>query len=308
MTESFYPINLPGKIPDNKLSFDLFIHFKGQYLCFRKAQTELPSALLDKLRSQKVSPLFVQSAKMDSYNDLIKSLLEQVLGKQANLTDAQRVDILSTSATSSLRQLTDNPKDPLAYNMTALSSKGMIDLLLRNPFALKAFFDDSMTEGEILIHSRNVAILAVALGRKMGLKIETLLNLAIAGLLHDVGIAKATEEERTMFKLPAESLNKDQRRLYRRHALRSEEVLRENELISPPVLELIGSHEFTLSDSPDMSLPAQVLSMANLFDKKVTIHKMGPLDAYKIIKVSEMGNFHFRMIAALGEVLKITLF
>ncbi|HAZ11419.1 MAG: hypothetical protein A2X86_10575 [Bdellovibrionales bacterium GWA2_49_15] len=304
MTETYHAINLPGLLPGNQLQFDLFVHFKGQYLCFRKEKSSLSPDLLDKLQRQKISALFIQSHAMKKYHLLMKTLLDQVLEIPADFSDEKKVDVLSAASSSSLRQMAHDPKDGEAYMMSCLTSRGMIELLLRDSSHLKTFFNVPAIDNDLFIHSRNVALLAAALGRKMGLKVETMLHLAIAGLLHDLGVMRVTAEERKIFYAPADSLTKEQKKIYAKHAKESEEMLQQNTLIPHSVLELISVHECTLSEWPDMSSAAQVLALVNLFDKSVSIDKVPPALAFKNLKIKQVGNFHVKMINALGEVLK----
>lgn len=100
---------------------------------------------------------------------------------------------------------------------------GMIDDLLHNPAALLSMSRLKSFDEYTFFHSVNTAILALGLGRHMGMDRETLYLLGLGVFLHDVG----------KMKIPIEILNKparltsDEYEIIKQHALRGAEVLNE---------------------------------------------------------------------------------
>jgi HD-GYP domain-containing protein (c-di-GMP phosphodiesterase class II) len=125
---------------------------------------------------------------------------------------------------------------------------------------------DPSTEG----HTRRVATLAVAIGEHLGLPEGRLRQLAVGGLLHDVG----------KLSVPNEILNKpgrltdDEFDEIRRHPGAGRELLTELGGFSPLVLDLVESHHERLDaggyphrvPAGDLDLEVRVLTVADVYD------------------------------------------
>ena len=100
---------------------------------------------------------------------------------------------------------------------------GMIDDMLHNPAALLSMSRLKSFDEYTFFHSVNTAILALGLGRHMGMDREALYLLGLGVFLHDVG----------KMKIPIEVLNKPARltseeyEIIKQHALRGAELLNE---------------------------------------------------------------------------------
>ena len=98
---------------------------------------------------------------------------------------------------------------------------GMVDSILRNADALVSLSRLKSFDEYTFFHSVNTSVLAVALGRRLGLSPQTLHLLGSGTLLHDIGKTK----------IPLEILNKPGRfephefEIMKQHALRGVEVL-----------------------------------------------------------------------------------
>ncbi len=125
---------------------------------------------------------------------------------------------------------------------------------------------DPSTEG----HTRRVATLAVAIGESLGLPEGRLRQLAVGGLLHDVG----------KLSVPNEILNKPGRLTdeefdeIRRHPGAGRELLTELGGFSPLVLDLVESHHERLDAggypnrvaAGDLDLEVRILTVADVYD------------------------------------------
>jgi|GEM_PF-7123201 len=302
----FSPIQLPSKMPEGAITFDIFVYFKNQYLCFRKAGQNIGDDILQKLKNQNISLIYISSEHLNEYYKLMRGVLESVISNKDSYTDEQKMDILSLSASNSMEQISRDPNDKLSYSSTTLATKGIVEMVLVKPAILKTFFDQKHSQNEIFIHSKNVSLLSVALGKKAGLKVEVLLNLAIASLLHDLShVSAGKSRELGLFATPRESISKEQLHEYKKHGEKTVSLLQGQEKISPPIAELIANHEYSLAEKVDLSMAGQVLSLANVFDKQVTMQKSNPIAAYKDIQISEMGNYDLKLVSFLADILNV---
>lgn len=123
-------------------------------------------------------------------------------------------------------------------------------------------------------HSVDVATMAMVIARKHGLPRKEILDVGIAGLLHDVGKSQ----------IPNEILNKAGRlteeefALMKQHSLFGFKILKEKESISPEICQGVLQHHekingqgYPLGLSGDQISPyAKILSVADIYDALVT--------------------------------------
>lgn len=139
-------------------------------------------------------------------------------------------------------------------------------------------------------HSVDVAALSVVLGKNMGLSMEELKELSIAGLLHDVGKAK----------IPAEVLNKpdrlteDEFSLIKQHTLFGFQILKEKGTFSDGIMRGVLQHHeksngkgYPLgADDKTIHKYAKIISVADVFDALIT--KRPYKDPFTMMTAAEM--------------------
>jgi HD-GYP domain-containing protein (c-di-GMP phosphodiesterase class II) len=125
---------------------------------------------------------------------------------------------------------------------------------------------DPSTEG----HTRRVATLAVALGERLGLPESRLRQLAVGGLLHDIGKLSVANE---ILNKPAQLTDEEFAEI-RRHPGAGRELLSELGGFSTLVLDLVESHHERLDGNgyPDripadeLDLEIRILTVADVYD------------------------------------------
>ncbi|MGH2856373.1 MAG: HD-GYP domain-containing protein [Solirubrobacteraceae bacterium] len=125
---------------------------------------------------------------------------------------------------------------------------------------------DPSTEG----HTRRVAALAVALGERMGLPEGRLRQLALGGLLHDIGKLSVPDE---ILRKPGR-LTDEEFAAIRRHPGDGRELLTELGGFPPLVLDLVESHHERLDGAGyphrvhagELALEVRILTVADVYD------------------------------------------
>jgi HD-GYP domain-containing protein (c-di-GMP phosphodiesterase class II) len=120
------------------------------------------------------------------------------------------------------------------------------------------------------IHSVNVAVLSLLLGRQIGLDDETLTALVEAGVLHDVGKTRIPLD---IVKKPG-SLDKHERKLMEAHPVKGAELLMEVDGLAPltPLVALehhrsvVGGGYPDLGDGVIPHVLSQIVSVADIYE------------------------------------------
>jgi HD-GYP domain-containing protein (c-di-GMP phosphodiesterase class II) len=125
---------------------------------------------------------------------------------------------------------------------------------------------DHSTEG----HTRRVAMLAVQIGERLGLRADRLRLLALGGLLHDMGKLSVPD---AVLNKPGK-LTDDEFAVIRRHPAWGRELLNEIGGFPPLVLELVESHHERLdghgypnqAEAGKLDLEVRILTVADVYD------------------------------------------
>lgn len=156
------------------------------------------------------------------------------------------------------------------YESSIETVSSIVDSAARNPDTLLCLSKLSRYDGYTYAHSINVAAISVVFGEYLGLEREELINLGVAGMMHDLGKTA----------VPARIINKRGRLTenefseVRRHPQHGYDILRRNDNVPEEVLEAVrGHHEkFNGSGYPakktkkDIPGLARILSLADVYD------------------------------------------
>ncbi len=123
-------------------------------------------------------------------------------------------------------------------------------------------------------HTRRVALRAVQIGDELGLAPERLRDLALGGLLHDIGKLSVPDE---ILKKPG-ALTEDEFAEVKRHVVSGVALLHELGGFSAMVHQLVGNHHERLDGSgyPDgarawaLSLDVRILAVCDVYDALIS--------------------------------------
>jgi HD-GYP domain-containing protein (c-di-GMP phosphodiesterase class II) len=154
----------------------------------------------------------------------------------------------------------------------AAQCRGMVDgfvseLLATGDSAIR-LLSDGMGDKQAL-HPVNVSVLALLLGKQLGLSASELGDLGLAAFLHDVGKSQLPERVRWL----DDSFLAHEHKAYQEHVAQSL-LLGQRLELSPAVLQAIAQHHEMVDGSgfparlngETMSLPAKVLALVNRYE------------------------------------------
>ena len=171
--------------------------------------------------------------------------------------------------------------------------QGIVDAILSDPGSLIGLTTLREFDDYTFVHSVNVCILSVALGRRLGLTKLQLLDLGLSGLLHDIGKSRTPLE--TLNKRG--SLNDDERNVLQEHPWQG--VLAMFALpagVGRPYRAMVAAFEhhlrIDLSGYPrtirtrDLSLFSKIIAVADGFDAATTtrVYQANPWSPAEVLR------------------------
>jgi putative nucleotidyltransferase with HDIG domain len=116
--------------------------------------------------------------------------------------------------------------------------RGLAESVIRNPDALVCFAQLKRKDEYLALHSLRVCILALALGRQLGMTRTQLEVLGLGALLHDIGYVKVPDE----LLRKSTPLTEAEDAVVRRHVAWGVEIVSGVGNVPPAVLDIIAAH------------------------------------------------------------------
>ena len=242
--------------PDMVLAADIPAP-NGLFSLLMKGQV-LTMALIAKLYSFEIDGVYVESDLGDGIEP--ESLLDQ--------TERRRI---MTDLRAAYVSIASQPHiSPAIAESTKTLATGIVDKLLDREEILMDIMEIKSYDNYTYSHSMNVCILSVLIGRQYGLSLNRLTDIALCGLLHDIGKVD----------IPIEIINKrgpltnEEFEIVKAHPSLGVERLRKCFNISREVLEGIQCHheKFDGTGYPykykgdRLPLFARILAVADVYD------------------------------------------
>ncbi len=304
----FIPLQIATIIPNKKITFDLYIHFKDQYIVYAQAGTKIPPEKLTKLALQQIARFYLTREQEGLYQDFLDSILTEAL-KSSKTPLAEKVELAAGAAATGIEAMQSEQATPAAYKITQKAAKSLREVIEQNPDALKKIYgkqSDNMSE--VIRHCLNVCALCTKLGRKMGVEVTQIDEMGTAALLHDIGLTKLAQKDRALFQKPKKLFTPDDFRIYKFHPIDSAKMLADRPYVTPDIIELVRHHDENNSGTgplkiKKLTLNECILSICNNYDKRVFTQKITPKQAIKELQIEEVGNYDLKLIKALAQVL-----
>lgn len=297
----FTPLRITTVKPQRQLTFDLYIHFKEQYLCYSKRGEQLTEEKFLKLKTQKIAKFFITEEDEINYQNFLDALLDETLSNPS-VDVEEKINMAEGAASSAIERMQKNPGSESAYKATEKAAKSMRQVILGNPDALKKIFGKKVEKNEDIIkHSLNVCALSVKLAEIKKCTEQEMDDLGTAALIHDIGITNMKKDDIELFYKPKKLLNNDDKRVYYLHCKDAAALLKDKPFVNPVVLELVINHEEVLSGQGPMkkkklTMLEEILSLVNNYDKRIISNKTSPAQTLKDMMIDELGNYDLQLL------------
>ena len=304
----FTPLRITTVKPLRDLTFDLYIHFKEQYLCYAKRGEQLSEDKFLKLKAQKIAKFFITEDDESNYQNFLDALLDETLSNPKVDVDS-KVIMAEGAAESAIERMQKDPGSESAYRATEKAAKSMRQVILNNPDALKKIFGKKAEKNEEIIkHSLNVCALSVKLAEILRCTEQEMDDIGTAALIHDIGMTNLNKKDIELFHKPKKLLSNDDKRVYYMHTKDAASLLKDKAYVTPAILELVVNHEEVQSGlgpnkKKKLSLSEEILSLVNNYDKRTITNKTSPAQTLKDMMIDELGNYELKLLNEFKKVL-----
>lgn len=288
---SHFPITLDLIILHELPDVSLFLANGDRYKPFRKKGMYLSQAELDSLAQNNITHLYLEKSDIPVFTQYIEKLLDQ-LPSDSKIIDEQKVGLLRKSAIQVMSDIFDAPT-PENIDRGVKVVSGFVYTLMRDPKAYEILLNLSSHDHYTLQHSVGVATNAIILAKKIGIQDEgSLIEVGVAGLLHDIGKTK----------VPREIINKQgpldeaEWEIMRQHSLFGHEILKNNKNVGTKAkLAVLQHHEepngtgypLKLAGS-QIDLYAKIISLCDIYNAITTDRSYSkakaPFEAFTLIR------------------------
>lgn len=305
---AYTPLRISTVKPSRELTFDLYIFFKETFLKYQESGSSIEEEKYSKLKKQKIAKFYITEEDEPKYQMFLDQLLNDTMN-DPNVSVEEKVNIVDGACSTAIEKMQEQPESEVAYKMTNSAAKNLRNVIEKNPEALKKIFGKKVDEADLIIkHSLNVSALATKLANEMKCKSEDIDNIAIAGLMHDVGITRLNKEDQQLFKKEKSKFTADDKRIYGLHVKDALAVLKNKPWVNKGVMELILNHEETMSgQGPNkkakLTMPEMIISLVNTYDKLIITSGCSPKEAIKSMMIDQLGNYELSLLNKFKEIL-----
>ncbi len=303
----FTPLSISTIKPLRKLTFDLYIFFKDQFLCYAKTGEQLSEEKFLKLNTQKIAKFYITQADEGNYQAFLDELLRETLAS-TSVSLEEKIGMTEGAASSAVERMQTNPNEN-SFVATEKAAKSLREVITANPDALKKMFGKKVEKSdEVIKHSVNVCILACKLAEVKKCTEKELDDLGTAALIHDIGVASMKKDDLVLFSKPKKLLTNEDKRIYYLHCKDASNLFKDKPFVTPEILELVVNHEEVLSGlgpnkKKKLSLLEEILSLVNNYDKRLITLKTTPAQTLKDLMIDELGNYNLPLLNDFKKVL-----
>jgi HD-GYP domain-containing protein (c-di-GMP phosphodiesterase class II) len=305
----YTPLRISTIKPERQITFDLYIHFKEQFLKYVENGRALQQDHLQKLRKQKIAKFYITSADELNYQTFLDTLLSDAINDDSMCVE-EKCDIAEGAASTSIEKMQKDPGSKVAYKMTEKAANSLRQIVSKNPDALKKIFGKKAHGSDLIIkHSLNVSAISTKLAERLKCTEQELDDLATAGLVHDIGCTKLAKDDAHLFEKRKKLYTPDEKRIMNFHPKDGAALLADKKYINDQIKELVINHEEVLSGAgpqkkTKLTKLEEILSLVNAFDMRVTVYGISPKDAIQEMSIDELGNYSLDNLNLLKQVVK----
>lgn len=247
---AYLPIQSLDIEAETEITFDLYVNLplNQKYLLYRKKGQTLATEKLKALSTNNIKNFYIHKNDYREFVDYVAQRIQSLVGAEITADHKKTMQVTVKAILSS----TFDGSNPAVYSNLIMSLNDITGKIISSvlesssAYNIRTFekFSQLAKDGtDFQKHPVNVTTLAVLLAFGIGYGDEKVLaDMAMAGLLHDVGMAKLTTAVIEKAHLP-DTLNQYDRNILYQHPEYALKILQEKNVKVSPLLEtLIMQH------------------------------------------------------------------
>lgn len=320
--KSFRPVKILDLEAGVQLNFDttIFLPANKKYIKYSSSGDPLDQKQIEKLKTHQMNSLYVESQDMQKFYDYTSSRLKAI-GQSTTLSATEKKEKLESSVRHLMSNLFIDNSQEATFEQGQNMVKDCQEIV--KTFIMSSsnsdWYEQLMARvgdiGNNYSHHANVSTYAALFA--IGIGMPNPEELAIAGLLHDVGLSELPPE---VIGKKEEERTPEEQELYKKHPELSVELIKKRKLIvSEKVMKAILQHHecFNGTGYPKgfagtrICKEAQILALADKFDYLTTVREgetlVSPRQAVEYFR-NEMASDPSKMIfdpELLQQILKL---
>lgn len=237
-------------------------------------------------------------------DDTLKAIAEASQGESSATelgSEQAHASRIRTEATSIIQALMDDIRVGRSLEIGRASPllERMTESIFRNPDALMGLQRIRRADRYTFEHSVNVAVLLLAFARSLDQDYDTIQEIGLGGLLHDIGKSLISQE---IINKPGR-LTRQEFEIMKRHASDGAQILSQARQIPPPALKIVAEHHERIDGSGypnnkangEISLFGRMASIVDVYDAITSdrAYHRGVEPSEALRKLLEWSSHHF---------------
>src|ERR1700690_1976005 len=229
---AYTPINNGCLIPGNRVAFSVYSLQDKSLITVCSGSLMSPS-VIDGEMTRNSKNLFIESRDLLKYTGYLSKIMEKY-----DSSSSMGMIVLQEKSKIVMKDVFDEALDDEKLKAVTETANDMVECILMRDEVLTELLTIKRHDYQNYVHSVNVAVLSLSLGKTIGLNKETLQYLGIGAFLHDIGKREVPKEILRKLGLLTEAEYK----VYKRHVLDGVKALESTWKIPAPSIAAVSQH------------------------------------------------------------------
>ena len=291
-------------IPGSRVSFSVY-SVKGNSLVTVCSGSLISPGVISKDITENSGHLLIEATHLQKY----AGYLSQVMGKY-DPSSSVGMAVIQEKSKIVMKDVFEGALDDEKIKAVTETANEMVEGILMRDEVLNELLTIKRHDYQNYVHSVNVAVLSLSLGKALGLNKETLQYLGIGAFLHDIGKREVPKEILGKIGLLTEAEYK----VYKRHVIEGVRMLESTWKIPAPSIAAVSQHHERINGTgypngisdKQIEIFGRIMSIADCFDNLTSPRPnksaMMPFDAAKVL-ADEKGHFDQHILMTFVKLL-----